>query len=98
MASSLHRRRHVTPVSNVCVAAPISLFWVPNGLNELPEMRFEFPFNLIGKSTMVDLKGQSCLHIKIMVHTVGSSGQESRRCFAGGFTQNGLLSSVAQAM
>ena len=78
MASSLHRRRHVTPVSNVCVAAPISLFWVPNGLNELPEMRFEFPFNLIGKSTVVDLKGQSCLRIKIMVHTVhtvGSSGQ-----------------------
>ena len=24
----------------------------PNGLNELPEMRFEFPFNLIGKLAM----------------------------------------------
>ena len=24
------------------------MFWTPNGLNELPEVRFEFPFNLIG--------------------------------------------------
>ena len=29
---------------------PISLFWAPNGRTELPEMRFEFPFNLIGKN------------------------------------------------
>ena len=53
MASSLRRRRNVTPVSNVYEAALISLFWPPTGLNELLEMRFEFPFNLIGKSTMV---------------------------------------------
>ena len=36
-------------VSDVCEAAQLSLFWAPNGLNELPEMRFEFPFILIGK-------------------------------------------------
>ena len=24
------------------------MFWTPNGFNELPEVRFEFPFNLIG--------------------------------------------------
>ena len=24
------------------------MFWTPNGLNELPEVRFEFLFNLIG--------------------------------------------------
>ena len=24
------------------------MFWTPNGLNELPEVRCEFPFNLIG--------------------------------------------------
>ena len=47
---SLCRRRNLIPVSNVCKSAPRSLFWSPNGLNELPEMRFEFPFNLIGKS------------------------------------------------
>ena len=27
----------------------LCLFWAPNGLNELPEMRFEFPLILIGK-------------------------------------------------
>ena len=27
------------------------LFWAPNGPNELPDMRLEFPFNLIGKYT-----------------------------------------------
>ena len=47
---SLRHRSNLTPVSNVCKAEPISLFWAPNGLNESPEMRFEFPFNLIGKN------------------------------------------------
>ena len=32
--------RNLTSVSNVCEAASISLFWVPNGLNELPEVCF----------------------------------------------------------
>ena len=49
---SLRRRRNLTTVSNVCEAAPISLFWAANALNELPEVRFEFPFILIGKSTI----------------------------------------------
>ena len=49
---SLSRRRNLTPVSNVCKAALKSLFWAPNGLNELTEVCLEFPFNLIGKSTM----------------------------------------------
>ena len=31
----------------------------PNGLNELPEMRSEFPCKLIGKWTMAFLTGQS---------------------------------------
>ena len=34
--------------SNVCEAAPISLFLAPSGLNELPEVRFVSPFILIG--------------------------------------------------
>ena len=42
-------------VSNVCEAAPKSLFRTP-GLNELPE---EFPFILIDKSTMAFLRGQN---------------------------------------
>ena len=36
--------------------APISLISAPNGLNELPEVRLEFPFKLIGKGF---LRGQS---------------------------------------
>ena len=49
--NSLRRWRHLTPVSNVCEVAPISLIsaGAPDGLNELPEVRLEFPFKLIGK-------------------------------------------------
>ena len=60
-AVSLHHRRNLTFVSNhgnVCEAAPISFSWTPNGLNELPEVRFEFLFILIGKSTVAFLSGQ----------------------------------------
>ena len=46
---SLRRIRNQTPVSNICKAAPRSLFRAPNGLNENPEVRFEFPFNLTSK-------------------------------------------------
>ena len=49
----LRLRRNLAPVSDVCETAPRSLFWASNGLNELPEVRFEFPFNLIGKLAMV---------------------------------------------
>ena len=49
--NSLRCRRHLTPVSNVCEVAPIFLIsaGAPNRLNELPEVRFEFSFKLIGK-------------------------------------------------
>ena len=45
---SLHADDKNTLISTVCEAAQRSLFWTPSGLNELPEVRFEFPFNLIG--------------------------------------------------
>ena len=45
---SLHADDKNTLISTVCEAAQRSLFWTTNGLNELPEVRFEFPFNLIG--------------------------------------------------
>ena len=35
-------RRNLTSVR----AASITLFWAPNGLNELPEVRLEFPIIL----------------------------------------------------
>ena len=40
------------------------MFWAPNGLNELKEERFKFPFILIGKSTMEFLIGQSWRVVK----------------------------------
>ena len=42
-----------TPASNVSEAASRSLFWAVNGLNKALEMHFDFPFNLIGKLTIV---------------------------------------------
>ena len=49
---------NLTPVSDVYKAVPTSFFWAPNRCNELLELRFEFPFNLIGKLTMAFLLGQ----------------------------------------
>ena len=60
----MHRRCNQTPVSNICEAVWIFLFWAPNGLNELPEMHFKLPFNLIGKLTVALLTGQSWLRLK----------------------------------
>ena len=56
---SLRRRGNLTSASNVCEEEPISLFWAPNGLHELPEKRFEFPIILLGKSTVAFLTGLS---------------------------------------
>ena len=57
--TSLHCRSNLIPISNICEAVPKSLFRAPNRLNELPQMSFEFPFILIGKSTMAFLIQQS---------------------------------------
>ena len=62
--SSLRRRSNVTLVSNVCEAAPRSLFWPPNGFNEEQEVCFEFLFILIGKSAIAFLTGQSLRLLK----------------------------------
>ena len=64
-------RRSLTSVSNVCEAAPISLFWAASRLNELLEMYFQFPFILIGKSTMAFLTGQSCCILKCWYTGIG---------------------------
>ena len=81
---SLSRRRNLTPVSNVCKAALKSLFWAPNRLNELTEVCLEFPFNLIGKSTMVDTQ--------ILAHR----WRPSQNCLADGLSQS-LVLTVTQA-
>ena len=69
---SLRRRRNLTPVSNVREAK--SLLWAPKGLR----LRFEFPFNLIGKSTMTFLTGQSWRVLKSW-YTGGGPEQRFRR-------------------
>ena len=58
-------------------------------------MRFEFPFILIGKSTMAFLTGQSRRVLKSL-YKGGSLEQGLRHCFADGLNQS-LVSSVAQA-
>ena len=62
------------------------MFWAPNGLDELPEVSFEFLFSGIGKSTMAFLKAE--LHLfqtrnpnrdgditmPLSLETIGSAG------------------------
>ena len=94
LCGSLLRRPYLTSVSNVYKAAPISLFWAPNGLNELLEIRFEFPFRLIGKLTMAFSRGQSWHVLKSWYKGWGPE-QGFPRCFADRLNQS-LVSSVAQ--
>ena len=84
------RRCYLTRISNVCEAVHIPLFWAPNRLNELPEMRFEICFNLIGELTVAFLMGQSWHAIKSWY--TGGSAQNK------GFSNQKLVLSVVQAM
>ena len=59
-------------VSNICEVVPISLFWALNGLNELPEIHFVFPFNVTDKLTMYGIFNRPIMvHIQIQVHSWG---------------------------
>ena len=62
----------------------MSLLWVPNRLNELLEMLFKFPFNLIGKLTMADLTGQSWHILKTWCKS-GGPGHRFWNCFTDQF-------------
>ena len=64
-------------------------------LDELPEVRFEFPFILIGKRTMAFLTGQSWRVLKSWC-TGGRPEQEFRNCFADGLNQSLVSSAQAQ--
>ena len=44
---SLRHRCNLMPVGNDHEETPISWFWAPSRLKELPEMHFEFLLNLI---------------------------------------------------
>ena len=67
----LRCRGNLTPVSNVCEAVLRSLVGAPNWLNKLPEVRFKFPFNLIGKSTMAFFNRPIMTRAQILVHSWG---------------------------
>ena len=56
---SLCRRHNLSLDNNIGKAVPRYIFWAPNSLDELLEVRFKFPFVLIGKSAMAFLTGQS---------------------------------------
>ena len=59
-------------------------------------MRFEFPFILIGKSTMAFFNPANHGAYSIPDTRVGAKKQGFRRCFPDGLNQS-LVSSVAQA-
>ena len=69
------------------------LLWAPNGLNELPEVSFQFPFILICKQTMAFLTGPSWCQIKscFPVREEKGSGWGAEHgfwhCFADGLYQ-----------
>ena len=72
------------------------MFWAPNGFNNLPEMRYEFLFILIGKSTMAFLTDQSRRALKSR-YTGGDQDQRFQRCFVDRLNQS-LVSFVAQVI
>ena len=53
------------------------MFWAPNGLNKSTEVFIEFPFILIGKSTMMFLTGQSWHELKSW-YTGGGQNKDFR--------------------
>ena len=73
--------------SNVCEAVPGSFFRAPNGLNELLEVRFEFPFILINKSTTAFLTDQPWRVLKPW-YTGGGVEQGFRCCFVESLNQS----------
>ena len=83
LSCSLRRRLNLTLVGYAFEAAPRSFFRARKGFNELPEMRFEFPSNLIGKSAMAFSTGQSWRVLKSW-YTGGSPEEGFRRSLADG--------------
>ena len=83
-------------ISTICEAVQRSLFWTPNGLNELREVRFEFPFNLIGdhdkQNKGLFLTGQSW-HVLKSEYTARSPEQGFWRRFTDRVNQS-LISSA----
>ena len=92
---SLRGIRNLTSGSIVCEALLRSLFCTPKGLNKLPEVRFKFPFMLIGKLTMAFFNRPIMARTEIL-YTGGDPAQGFWCCFADRLNQC-LVSSVVQA-
>ena len=89
VTSSLHRRRILTSVSNVCEEALMSLFRAPR-TQRITGRAFRISFHLVWQ---IDI-GMACT--QILVPRWGPE-QRFRRCFAEGLDQQ-LVSSAVQAM
>ena len=64
------------------------LFWLaPNGLNELPEMRFEFPVILIGKKSWVAFLADQLWHVLKCWYTGGGPKKDFGAVSRTGFTR-----------
>ena len=85
-----------TSSNPVCEAASISFLCAPNGLNELLEMRFKLPFNLIRKLIVALLTGQSWHVLKSWNTRVGAQNQDFGAVSQTDLTRS-LDPSVAQA-
>lgn len=72
-------------------SAPISLFWGPDKLSELPEVCFKFSFILVCNLTIVFITGQP-LHMLKSWHTGGGREQGFWYCLADGLNQSLTLS------
>ena len=86
----LHHRFNLTLVCNICEVVPRALVCAPYGLDKLPEVCFEFPFNMIGKSTMAFLTGQSWCKLKSW-YTGGDPEQGFWHYFADRLNQSVVL-------
>ena len=78
---SLRRRRYLTRVSDVCEAVLMTLFWAPNGPNKLPEMRLDFPSNLIGQLNSGFFNRPIMARTQILVHSWGRGGLGQNKDF-----------------
>ena len=78
--NSLHCRYNLTPVSNICEAAPISLFWALSGLNELPEGPFWVSFHPEWRIDNGLFNRPIMVRTQILVHGWGPK-QGFRCCF-----------------
>ena len=75
---TLCHRCNLTSVNNVCKAGWRSLFWAPNGFSKLSEMHFQFPFILIGRSTMAFFNMPIMALTQILVHRWGPTMEDKR--------------------